>query len=169
MSDLKNDFPTTMRKSWRCINNRSENLTIQRTTITSKTYLIPKASYNNWGKPTPWDLSETSKSKIHYHIPWRGVWKAILLAPHTECFYMLPNSHTQDSTSMTYWRNAQITSTSFRKLFSNGPTIQPVAIATDIRKMYNTKLEEYRWTYQRYLWYPNLEAGQEPEEKVIKT
>ena len=36
--------------------------------------------------------------------------------------------------------------------------------------MYNTiKLNEDHWTYQRYLWHPTLELGQEPEEKVIRT
>eukprot|EP00794_Sanderia_malayensis_P002157 gene2157-biopygen1930 len=49
-------------------------------------------------------------------------------------------------------------------------TTQPVAIATDIKKMYSTiKLEEEHWTHQGYLWQSNLEVGQEPEEKVINT
>ena len=37
---------------------------------------------------------------------------------------------------------------------------QPIAIATDIKNMYNTiKLREVHLTYQRYLWHPTLDKN----------
>ena len=109
------------------------------------------------------------KSKVHYHIPWRAVWKGNSISTPCRIFF--------DA--------SQPTSTGFslNDILAKGTnnlnklqeillrwTVQPVAIATDIKKMYNTiKLEEEHWTYQRYLWHPTLEPGKEPEEKVIKT
>ncbi|XP_066927799.1 uncharacterized protein [Clytia hemisphaerica] len=107
--------------------------------------------------------------QVQYTIPWRAVWKGNSIS--TPCRIVFDAS--------------QPTSTgeSLNDILAKGTnnlnklqeillrwTVQPVAIATDIKKMYNTiRLHEDHWTYQRYLWHPTLEPGQEPEEKVIKT
>jgi len=131
---------------------------------------LQQLGYVDYVKNLPLETqAKLQNSEIHYHIPWRAVWKGNSIS--TPCRIVFDAS--------------QPTSTGFslNDILAKGTnnlnklqeillkwTIQPVAIATDIRKMYNTiKLEEDHWTYQRYLWHPNLETGQEPEEKVIKT
>ena len=48
--------------------------------------------------------------------------------------------------------------------------IWPVAIHTDVTKMYNViKLMPKHWKYQMYLWNADLDPSREPTDKVIKT
>ena len=113
--------------------------------------------------------AKLQNSTLHHHIPWRAVWKGNSIS--TPCRIVFDASQ---PTSTGYSLNDILAkgTNNLNKLqeILLKWTIQPVAIATDIKKMYNTvKLEEDHWTYQRYLWHPNLEPGQEPEEKVIKT
>ncbi|XP_066919855.1 uncharacterized protein [Clytia hemisphaerica] len=110
-----------------------------------------------------------SDHQCHHYIPWRAVWKGNSIS--TPCRIVFDASST---TSSGY---------SLNDLLAKGRNtlnrlqevlirffIHPIAMHTDIKKMYNTiKLDESHWCYQRYVWEANLDPSKIPQEKVVKT
>ena len=131
---------------------------------------LQKLGYVDFVRNLPPDVqSRLRESKVHYFIPWRAVWKGNSLS--TPCRIVFDASQ---ATSTGYSLNDILAKgrNNLNKLQEVllRWTVQPVAIHTDVKKMYNTtKLEEKDWCYQRYLWHHDLDINKEPEEKVIKT
>ncbi|XP_066932960.1 uncharacterized protein [Clytia hemisphaerica] len=106
-----------------------------------------------------------SDHQCHHYIPWRAVWKGNSIS--TPCRIVFDASST---TSSGY---------SLNDLLAKGRNtlnrlqevlirffIHPIAMHTDIKKMYNTiKLDESHWCYQRYVWEANLDPSKIPQEK----
>ena len=113
--------------------------------------------------------SSLKSSKTQYYIPWRAVWKGNSVS--TPCRVVFDASQ---PTSTGFSLNDVIAKgrnnlNKLQEVFLRW-LVQPVGIATDIRKMYNTiRLDEQHWCYQRYLWQKDLDASKQPEEKIIKT
>ena len=107
--------------------------------------------------------------QCQHYIPWRAVWKGNSIS--TPCRIVFDGSST---TSSGY---------SLNDLLAKGRNtlnrlqevlirffIHPIAMHTDIKKMYNTiKLDESHWCYQRYVWQDSLDPSKIPQEKVVKT
>ena len=115
------------------------------------------------------EQSSLKSSITHYYIPWRAVWKGNSIS--TPCRVVFDASQ---PTSTGYSLNDVIAKgrnnlNKLQEVFLRW-LVQPIGIATDIRKMYNTiRLDEKHWCYQRYLWQKDLDASKHPEEKIIKT
>ena len=106
---------------------------------------------------------------IQYYIPWRVVWKL--------CSVSTPTRMVFDATVPT------ATGYSLNSVLPKGKTtlnklveiylrwfIYKIGFHADIKKMYNSiQLRKQDWTYQRYIFQPELDKKKIPHEKVIKT
>ena len=114
------------------------------------------------------DQQMLQQSPVKYIIPWRAVWKN---SPSTPC---RPVFDATFQTKTGYALNDILPKgmNSLNKLVEIIIRfyVNRVAFQTDIRKMYNTiHLDKRYWTFQRYIWQPELDPAKIPFEKIIKT
>lgn len=115
------------------------------------------------------DQDQLQTCKMHYYIPWRAVWKSNSFS--TPCRIVFDASQpTASGFSLNDVLAKGRNNLNHLQEILIRWSVQPTAIHTDIKKMYNTiKLHKSHWCYQRYLWQNSLDPSKSPEQKVIKT
>ena len=115
------------------------------------------------------DQDQLQSCKMHYYISWRAVWKSNSFS--TPCRIVFDASQpTASGFSLNDVLAKGRNNLNHLQEILIRWSVQPTAIHTDIKKMYNTiKLHKSHWCYQRYLWEDSLDPSKSPEQKVIKT
>jgi hypothetical protein len=115
------------------------------------------------------DQNNILQSAVRYFIPWRAVWNEKSVT--TPCRLVFDGSMgSKDSPSLNSLLPKGMNGMNKLVEVVTRWTTKRHAFHTDVSKMYNTiKLDKSHWRYQMYLWSPNLDVGEEPRWKVIKT
>ena len=114
------------------------------------------------------DRAMLDNSPVKYYIPWRPVFKASASTP---CRMVFDASYpTSTGFSLNDILPKGINSLNKLAVILIRWFIHPIAFHTDIRKMFNTlHLNKQFWTFQRYIWHPELDLTRTPVEKFVKT
>ena len=131
---------------------------------------LQKSGHVQWIKNLPAkELDMLNSFVSRYYMPWRFVFNENSISTPVRVVFDA-SSISRSGYSLNDLLAKGINSiNSLLKIFLRF-RCAPVAVHTDIKKMYNVvKLKPEHWTYQRYKWQEDLDPSMPPEEKVITT